>query len=409
MPAHKILFIDDDPGVVKTAELLLAKAGYDFRAASSPAEAYSVLAVETVDTILLDLNFSRAQMSGEEGLACLEEILRHDPDAAVIVVTGHSGLTVAVQALRAGAKNFIMKPWSNERLLDAVADALTNKSSAGSRTATAAFDDSLDASLIVGSCDAIVRIKELIEKYAPLTAAVLLMGESGTGKSLVAQALHRQSRRSAISVFDAASLVPADLDDLAETTVVLEDIDRLDPALAAPLTAWLQTAGRRNTRVVATTCRSHPDIGLPRSVLYALSTLEMTLPALRDRGNDIELLSSHFARVFALRQGLAVRGLAADAVAALRGASWDDNLHALRRAIERAVVAADGAAVTAADLELPNGGTAPTADRGLDLERTEKYIIQQALSRHNFNVSKAATELGVTRQTLYRRMARHGL
>lgn len=409
MPARKILFIDDDPGVLKAAELLLCKAGYEFRAASNPTEAYSLLAVEAADAILLDLNFSRAQMSGEEGLTCLREILRHDPNAVVLVVTGHSGLTVAVQALRGGAKNFIMKPWSNERLLDVIDEALTERRNAGAQTQPAEAVAHVDGGLIVGECDAVLRIKELIEKYARLTAGVLVNGENGTGKSLVAQALHRQSGRSKLLIVDAANLAMSDLADIADTTVVLEDIDRLDPGLTAAVTAWLQTASGRNTRVVATTCRSHPDIGLQRSLLYALSTLEMTIPPLRDRGNDIELLANHFARVFALRQGFNMRSLTPDAIAALRGATWSDNLHALRRAIERAVVVAEGFAVTAADLDLPKTDARDSTDRALDLERTEKYIIQQALGRHNFNVSKAAIELGLTRQTLYRRMARHGL
>jgi DNA-binding NtrC family response regulator len=167
--------------------------------------------------------------------------------------------------------------------------------------------------------------------------------------------------------------------------------------------------GRRNTRVVATTCRRHMDIGIHKSLLYALSTLEIVLPPLRDRGNDIELLSNHFARVFAMRQGLGARSLAPDAIAALRGSTWHDNLHALRKVVERTMVEAEGTVVTAADLDLPNRHTTAALDLGLNLERTEKLVIEEALNRHNFNISKAATELGLTRQTLYRRMARHGL
>ena len=409
MPARKILFIDDDPGVLKTAEFLLRKTGYEFQAALNPAEAYSVLAAESVDAILLDLNFSRAQMSGEEGLACLREILLYDPQAVVIVVTGHSGLNVAVQALRAGAKNFIMKPWNNERLLEAIEEAVAHRGNSEARAKNAELVANADTGLIVGECDAVLRTKELITKYAPLTASVLLMGESGTGKSLVAHALHRQSLRAETKTIEASGLALTDLTDIANTTVVLEDIDGLDPALTQPLTAWLQNASRRNTRVVATTCRRHMDIGIQRSLLYALSTLEMVLPPLRDRGNDIELLSNHFARVFAMRQGLGARSLAPDAIVALRGSTWQDNLHALRRVIERTIVGAPGSVIGAADLDLTSGQATATSDLGLNLERTEKFVIEEALGRHNFNISKAAVELGLTRQTLYRRMARHGL
>lgn len=409
MPARKILFIDDDPGVLKTAEFLLRKMGYEFRQALNPAEAYSVLTAESVDAILLDLNFSRAQMSGEEGLACLREILLNDPLAVVIVVTGHSGLTVAVQALRAGAKNFIMKPWNNERLLEAIEEAIAQRGTVGARAQHEDLVANLDAALLVGECDAIVRTKELISKYAPLTAAILLMGESGTGKSLAAQAIHRQSLRAELKTIEASGLALTDLTDIANTTVVLENIDGLDPALTQPLTTWLQSAGRRNTRVVATTCRHHTDIGIQKSLLYALSTLEIVLPPLRERGNDIELLARHFARVFALQQGLTARSLAPDAILALRGSTWHDNLHALRRVVERTVVGAQGDVVTAAELDLPSGQATAAADLGFNLERTERLVIEEALSRHNFNISKAAVDLGLTRQALYRRMARHGL
>lgn len=405
MSPRKILFIDDDAGVLKTAELLLRKAGYDFHSALNPAEAYSLLSVESFDAILLDLNFSRAEMTGEEGLACLREILAHEPGAVVLVVTGHSGLTVAVQALRAGAKNFIMKPWSSDRLLEAIEEALVQQEKSG----TPSPDTRVEAGLIVGECDAILRIRDLVAKYAPLTAGVLVVGESGTGKSLVAQALHKQSSRAEVRVFNAASLSRDDLTDMADTTLILEDIDGLDPDLALPLDAWVQNAGRRNTRVVATTSRRHPDIGLQKSLLYTLSTLEIVVPPLRDRGGDIELLARHFARVFALRQGLGIRNLAPDAIAALRRAAWTDNLHALRRIVERAVVTAPGVSVTAGDLDLPSADAAAAFDLSLSLEEKEKSVIEEALSRNNFNISKAATELKLTRQTLYRRMARHGL
>ncbi len=403
MSPSQILFVDDDPNVLKTAELLLKSAGYGFLGAANPAEAFSILAAERVDAILLDLNFSRAQMSGEEGLACLRDIRRHNPDAAVVVVTGHSGLTVAVQALRAGAHNFIMKPWNNERLLDAVEDALRHRP-----PPAAAAQAPADSGLIVGACEAIVRVRDLVARYAPLAASVLLEGEPGTGKSLVAQALHRQSGRGHLKVVEANDLRIDALEGLSDTTLVLEDIDRLDPALALLLSAWLQSAARHNNRVVATTTRPSGDIGLSRSLIYALSQLAIALPPLRDRGDDVAVLAAHFARVFALQQGLPTRSLQPDALAALRGIAWGDNLHALRRVVERAVVAAEGPAIAPADLDLPDDRV-ESADVGLSLERTEKFIIQEALKRHNFSISKAAVELGVTRQTLYRRMARHGL
>jgi DNA-binding NtrC family response regulator len=369
--------------------------------AGSPAEAYSLLAVESVDAILLDLNFSRAQISGEEGLACLREIRRHNPDAVVLVVTGHSGLTVAVQALRSGASNFIMKPWSNERLLEALEEALSQTRPAGKAEVGPS-----GTGPIVGACDAVVRVRELVARYAPLTASVLISGETGTGKSLAAQALHRQSGRAGLVSCEATSLDVAGLGGLTDTTLVIENIDRLPAQANLPLLSWLQGAGRGNCRVVATTVFAATETGLDRGLSYALSTLEILMPPLHDRGNDIELLAEHFGRVFAMSQGLAFRPLSPDAAAALKGVRWQDNLHALRRAVERATVMAAGPVIAPTDLDLPDADAGPSED--LSLERTEKFMIEEALKRHNFNVSKAAVDLGLTRQALYRRMARHG-
>jgi len=404
-----VLFVDDDADILKTAELLLRKAGYAFLAARNPAEAYSVLGAHAVDVILLDLNFSRAQISGEEGLACLRDIRNHNPYATVLVVTGHSGLTVAVRALRAGAQNFIMKPWSNEKLLDAIAEALQQRKPLVGDALGIEVMAGHDSGLIVGESEAIVRVKALVTRYAPLTASVLLTGEPGTGKSLVAQALHRQSGRSNLKIVEAVDVTMDGLGDLADTTVVFENIDQIDPGLSMSLAAWLQIAGRGNVRAIATTTRSQGDVGIQRGLIYALSTLEMTLPALQDRRNDIELLAAHFARMFALRQGLGLPALAQEAIAALKGIVWKDNLHALRRVIERAVITADSPLIGVSDLDLPDVGMETAPNAGFSLEMTEKIIIEEALKRYDFNISKAAGELGLTRQALYRRMARHGL
>jgi DNA-binding NtrC family response regulator len=409
MTSQKLLFVDDDADVLKTAELLLRKAGYEFFAARTPAEAYSILAVETVDAIFLDLNFSRTKMSGEEGLACLNEIQRHDPDAIVLIVTGHSGLNVAVQALRAGAHNFIMKPWNNERLLEALADAFKQREQKRSRTGLSNNGHFADAEPIVGECEAIRRVKELVARYAPLTAAILLLGEGGTGKSLVARTIHRLSGRRNLKVFEAGKLAGTDLTNLSDTTVVIENIDQLEAAANVPLMEWLQCTARDNNRLIATSCRTYAELDLNRGLLYALSTLEMTLPPLCDRGNDIDLLAGHFSRVFALRQGIAIRPLTPEACVALRSAAWNDNLHALRRVIERAVATSTGPVLSPTDIELPSASSQSASALGFNLERTEKYVIEEALKRNNFNVSKAATDLGLTRQTLYRRMGRHGL
>ncbi len=404
-----ILFVDDDADILKTAELLVGKAGYRFLAARTPAEAYSVLAAEPVDLVLLDLNFSRSQVTGEEGLTFLREIRRQKPGLTVVVVTGHSGLTVAVQALRLGAFNFIMKPWSNERFLEAIAEALGQRQASAPDRESPGTAAGAEPDLIVGDSEAVVRVRALVDRYARLSASVLISGEAGTGKSLVARALHRLSGRSGLRVLDAAELAPGDLKDLADTSLVIENIDQIQMPAASALTAWLQAAGQSNSRCVATTTRPAGEIDLPRDLLYALSTLEINLPPLDERGDDIAYLANHFSRIFAMKQGLGATAFSPDAAAALKSGYWPHNLHSLRKAVERAVVTADGPVIDVQDLDLPGMNDKAVTGDGRSLEATERAAIEAALKRADFNVSKAAADLGVTRQALYRRMVRHGL
>ncbi len=396
-----ILFIDDDADIVKTAELLLRQHEFEFIGVPSPAEAYSVLSARSVDVILLDLNFSRIQTSGEEGLACLREIMAHDPHATVLVITGHSGLNIAVQSVRAGARNFIMKPWNNERLLAAIEDALQARKP---NDATLA-----DSGLIVGESDAMFRIKQLIGRCAPMTASVLVMGEAGTGKSLIAQALHTQSGRTYMRLVDAMNLATNALSDIEDTTLIVDAIERLDPKQGLTLQTWLQQAAQRNCRLVATTSRGRSELGLDRALLYAVSTVEILLPPLHERGADVGLLASHFARTFARQQGLGTRTLSSEALALLEAQLWADNLHAMRQVVERAVIETSGPTIGIENLTLSDGSDAAGSSADFNLDRTERVMIEAALTRHNFNISHAAAELGLTRPALYRRMAKHGL
>ncbi|MGC1301588.1 MAG: response regulator, partial [Caulobacteraceae bacterium] len=216
-----ILFVDDDADVQKAARLLLERHGLRLSAASHPGEAWSVLAAERVDVVLLDLNFTRGATSGEEGFRHLAEIMAHDPDAVVVVVTGHSGVNVAVAAMRAGASDFVTKPWSNARLLATLETALElrrrRREAAALRAENAALNREVwgqgeswtgDAPLL-GDSPAIGRVRDLIRRAAPTDAPVLIYGEPGTGKSLMARTLHRQSTRAA------GPFVPVDLGALA--------------------------------------------------------------------------------------------------------------------------------------------------------------------------------------------------
>jgi DNA-binding NtrC family response regulator len=412
LQTHKtLLFIDDDADVLKTAELLLTKAGYSLFTARSPAQAYALLSAQAVDLILLDLNFSQAQTSGEEGLASLQELRRYAPGVPVLVVTGHSGLIIAVRALRAGATNFIMKPWSNDKLVAAIEEGI-EQGRRNMNVDTGPISEPppiADAEFVIGGTEAMTRIKALVDRYAPLTVPVLLSGAQGTGKSHIARALHNRSGRAHLKVIDASSILTIATGELQDATLIIEAIERLDAGCHQVLLDWLPEFERRNVRVVVTSVFGRGDMDLPRGLVYALSTLEINVPTLAERVGDIGILAEHFANLCAFRQNLSHCTLTPDAVAHLKAAAWSDNLHALRQVMERAVIEADGPLLGPNDLHIPSIRDIDPRSTALSLETTEKYIVESALKRNNFNVSKAAVELGVTRQTLYRRMSRHGL
>jgi DNA-binding NtrC family response regulator len=341
----------------------------------------------------------------------LQELRRYAPGVPVLVGTGHSGLTVAVRALRAGATNFIMKPWSNDKFIVAIEEAIEQgrrhpNTDAGPLSVSPPLTDT---EFVIGDTEVMVRIKALVDRYAPLTVPVLLSGAPGTGKSHIARALHNRSGRAHVKVVDASSISTVTPEELQDTTLIIEAIETLDAGFHQTLLDWLPGFERRNVRVVATSVRGRGDMELPRGLIYALSTLEINLPVLTERTGDIGILAEHFANLCAYRQSLSHRALTPEAIAHLKAAVWSDNLHALRQVMERAVIEADAPLLGANDLHLPSIQDIDPRMTALSLETTEKFVVESALKRNNFNVSKAAVELGITRQTLYRRMSRHGL
>ena len=396
-----VLFVEDDADVRKTAELLLKKHGYTFCGAASPEEAMSRLVSESIDLILLDLNFSKGQTTGEEGLKCLRDIRRHDPDVIIIVVTGHSGISVAVQALRSGATDFIMKPWNNDRLVEAIDGALAARKS---RDAII-----VDPSVMVGSSEAVVRIRMAIDRCAPLAVPVLLTGEAGTGKTLAAMAFHRQSGRQTMTTVEASALTQSHLDDKPDKTLVIENIDRLDPAFFPDLLAWVHRAPKTNSRLITTSTKNRAQIGLDRGLIYAISTLDIVLPPLSERPDDLVPLAEHFVRVACQQYEFPEKALSTEAKALLTAQTWADNIHELRHVIERAVVLVPSSVISGTDVATQSDGGTLFEPSKLRLADSEKGIIEDALKRNNFNVSAAATDLGLTRPALYRRMAKHGL
>lgn len=407
-----VLLVDDDPDVATAARVALSREGYRVLSAASPAEAWSVLAAEPVDVILLDLNFTRGETSGEEGFRWLTELRAQDPSAVVVVVTGHSGINIAVAAMKAGASDFVMKPWSNARLVDTVrAAAGLARARRGEADEAPAVDED---TLVVGDSEAIRRARDLIARAGPTAAAVLIRGPAGAGKSLAARALHARAGRTGPLVrLDAAALGPdaeaalrRAADEAANGTLLIEEPAALPPAGRAALVGLLE--GGLSARLVSTTREAAAGAG--DDVMARLATVEIVLPPLGERGDDVVLLAEHFVRLFSRRYGKAPKPLDASALEALAETPPPGDVRGLRQACERAVVLADGDVLTAADLTTAPAAGAPAAGApDLNLARSEKAIVEAALKRHAHNVSHAARELGLTRAALYRRMVKHGL
>ena len=449
----KVLFIDDDADVLTSVRLLLGRHELEVMTAADPADGLRLLGAAQVDAVLLDLNFSRSATTGEEGLKALADILQQDADAAVVVVTGHSGINIAVAAMRAGASDFVTKPWSNDRFVATVKAAVElrrrRRASGGGVAAPAAVAQAV----ILGGSPAMNRLRALIARAAPTEANVLVLGESGTGKELAARAIHQGSRRAG------GPFVPVDLAAIPEAeveselfgrrrggagaegertglfaaanrgTLFLDEVGRLPAGLQAKLLAALERrevvpvgAERAlpvDVRVIAASNMSrqqlYSETTLRADLLHRLNTVEISVPPLRDRGEDILELSRHYLRLYARQYARPEKPLTPDAVQALKRDGWRGNVRALRHAMERAAVLSEGPAYEAADFPLGASGSgdaggAPSLPGGdLNLARSERWLIEQALRRHHFNVSHAARDLGLTRAALYRRMEKHGL
>ena len=409
--------------------MLLPRRGFELLSARSPQEAWSLLGTGPVDVVLLDLNFTLGATSGAEGFSMLQALIAHDPDMIVVIVTGHSGINIAVSAMRAGAADFVMKPWSNERLVATLNEAVALRHRRrGNRLGLPGTDDAVperDETPVIGESPAIRRVIELMRRTAVTDAPILLIGDAGTGKSLLAHTIHRLSPRAArpLVTIDAAAVWDTGENNLASAfdaiddsgSLFLDEVGSLPQHVQTRLLTLLQS--RPALRLIAATRQSRDRLqqgALLPDLLYRLNTVELALPPLRERGDDISLLAAHYLRLFARRYGRAAMSFSPEAVAAIIANAWPGNVRSLRQIVERAVVLAQHDILRPEDIPLaaplPEGlATALPGQGDLNLARSEKAIVEAALKRHGFNVSHAAKELGLTRAALYRRMARHGL
>ena len=455
--AARILIVDDDPDVLTAARLLLKPHFADVRTESSPSHLPGLVREGRFDAILLDMNFAIGADEGAEGLRWLSEILRLDPLAAVVLVTAHSDVGLAVEAMKRGAADFVVKPWENARLIATLTNAANLRHTRleaahlreKNRALAAAAQTRANAD-IIGTSAATRRVLELAARAAPTDANVLILGENGTGKELIAREIHRLSSRAgevflsvdlgAVSgtLFESelfghrkGAFTDAKEDRIGRFqaasggTLFLDEIGNVPLHLQAKLLTVIE---RREVTPVGATRAIPVDVRLisatnvPRArladenvfrqdLLHRIDTVEIELPPLRERREDIPLLVEHFAAIYARKYNLPKRAVTAAALERLVNHAWPGNVRALRHAVERATIMGEGPMLDAGDFALAPGIEKPVdaADETLNLDALERRAIERALAKHKGNVSHAATELGLTRASLYRRMERHGL
>ncbi len=452
------LVVDDDEDILIAATLLLRRLFTRVLTATDPEAALRLLGEERPGVILLDANFARGATDGAEGLGLLARFLAVDPDLAIVMITAHAGVAVAVEAMKRGATDFVSKPWSNERLLTTVRNAAALRASRHS--VAAAQPPGAEAtglpSPMIGDSPAMARVRSLIARAAPTEANVLILGENGTGKELAARSLHEQSRRARGPMVTvdlgavAAELIYSELfghvkgaftDARADRmgrieaanggTLFLDEIGNLPLHLQPKLLTALEQrqvtpvgANRAvpvDIRVIAATNMSPAMLREPRhfrqDLLFRLNTLEIELPALRERREDLAMLTEHFLALYARRYGRQVPELSTAAREALAAHDWPGNVRALRHAVERALILGgedrlepDDFALGPAPVRMAPEAVVTTERRAdLNLERAERRLVEEALRKHGYNISAAAAELGLSRAALYRRMEKHGL
>jgi DNA-binding NtrC family response regulator len=445
----RILIADDQEDILTALRLLLKAEGFAVDQAGSPAAVLSSLDKREYDVLLIDLNYTRDTTSGDEGLDLLARALAIDPMLPVVVMTAWGTVDLAVEAMRRGAKDFVQKPWDNARLLATIRTQASLAAALRRGARLEAQNRLLSGDrrpvMIAGSA-AMQPVLSMIERIGPSDANVLITGEPGTGKEVVARTLHAISSRSsqtmvtvnmgglAEGVFESelfghvkGAFTDAKTDrvgrfELAEGgTLFLDEIANLPFALQAKLLRVLETGEmervgssrtrRADVRVVsATNANLHAESAEGRfrqDLLYRLNTVEIHLPPLRERSDDIPVLASAHLSAMAQRYRKQVRGFEPAALRALTSHAWPGNVRELMHVVERAVLMARGDLIEPCDLALRAPATSAGRIEEMSLEEVEELLIRKALSRHGGNVSHAAEALGLSRSALYRRLQRY--
>jgi len=450
MGAGRVLIADDRPDVLEALRLLLKPEGFATEQANSPGAVLDLLENREFDCSIIDLNYTRDTTSGVEGLDLLSALQNRDPLLPVIVMTAWGSVDLAVEAMRRGARDFIQKPWENARVVAIVKTQVELGQALRTARRLEAEDRVLravDRPAFIAESPAMKQVLRIVGDVGPSDANILITGEPGTGKEVVAQTLHAVSRRSgrrlvavnagglSEGVFESelfghvrGAFTDARTDrvgrfELADGgTLFLDEIANISQAQQARLLRVLQTGelervGSSRTIKVDVRILSATNAELGEEVtagrfradlLYRLNAIEIHLPPLRERREDIAPLAAHFLNTYSIRYRKQVSSFDSSAMRAMLEHDWPGNVRELQHAIERAVLLAQGDKIQAGDFGL-RGSRAPQRLEELSLEQVEALLIRKAMARYEGNVSKAANALGLSRSALYRRLDRYGI
>ena len=455
-----ILIVDDDEDILTAGRLLLRRNFGDIATCRRPEEVPDLLEQYDFDAVLLDMNFGPGESSGKQGLEWLGRILQIDPKMVVVMITAHGSVDTVVEAMKRGATDFVAKPWQNEKVVATLSAAVelhrSRVETESLRQANRVLREAAApaSETIIGQSKEIEDVLTIVERAAPTDANVLILGENGTGKELIARELHRQSARAdqvflavdmgsiSESLFESelfghikGAFTGANEDRLGRFqaadggTLFLDEIGNLPLHLQAKLLSALEQ--RQVTPVgsdkpqsfdVRVVSATNMPVGVLRDemrfrpdLLFRLNTVEITVPPLRERRDDILPIARHYLEIYSRRYGQDVKLFSPAAEQALANYDWPGNVRALRHAIERAIILTEDATLEPGDLQLIETGQVPAPTTAtpiptvLNLDMMEKDTIHKALIKHGFNISRAARELGLTRASLYRRMEKHDL
>lgn len=453
----KVLIVDDNEDVLFSLNLLLKPHTSAVRVATSPDRVAHFMKMFEPDVILLDMNFTRDAVSGSEGFECLEQILKIDPDAVVIFMTAYSDTEKAVKAIKAGATDFLSKPWDNDKLLATLKSAMELRLSRfevvslKEKIAALGGYGNAEGPILIGESPAMQKIKSSIGKFAETDANILILGENGTGKDVVAHLIHQMSERNSNpfvtidlgtvpehlfeselfgyekGAFTGATSAKAGRMEVASGgTLFLDEIGNLSihaqtkllTAIEKRLITRVGSTKERNidVRIISATnadLQSMVEKGIFRQdLMYRINTIEIHIPPLRERGDDVILLAEFFLEKYASKYNKKIKGISRDAKIMLARYGWPGNVRELQHAVERAVIMEESTIIKPYSLMIPqkdkNSSNAPLlqGEMTMNLEELERDAIERAIKRANGNISHAAELLGITRYSLYRKLGK---